>query len=140
MTALIAEDLLLLLLDDEKGTLATSYSPAALGGAVLIELALAGAVTVEPKASAWHSAKVRVDEDAAATDPVLQAALVTISEKDRSAQDLVDRLGKGLGTSLRSGSRSAASWNAATSGSWGCSPARAGRLSTPATRRRCAGR
>lgn len=49
MTTLIAEDLLLLVLDDVKGTLTTAYPRTALGGAVLIELALAEAVAVEEK-------------------------------------------------------------------------------------------
>ena len=95
-THLIAEDLLLLLLDDRKGTSSTSYSRTALGGALLVELALAEVVTVEGKTKAWRSAKVRVGAPAAGLDPVLERARDTIAEKERSAQDLVDRLGKGL--------------------------------------------
>ncbi len=94
---LIAEDLLLLLLDDEKGTLAaSSYLQSALGGALLVELALAGAVEVEEKRGFWHSAKVRATSTATPTDPLLAAALATVTEKERSAQDLVNRLGKGV--------------------------------------------
>lgn len=96
MDTLIAEDLLLLLLDDTKGTVrAGSYLTSALGGAVLVELALAEAVELEEKTSAWRSAKVR-PTGAAPQDPVLTAGLATITEKDRSPQDLVNRLGKGL--------------------------------------------
>ena len=51
---LIAEDLLLLLLDDESGKPQTSELAVALGGAVLVELALAEAVTVEEKTTVWR--------------------------------------------------------------------------------------
>lgn len=100
MDTLIAEDLLLLLLDDTRGTVrAGSYLASALGGAVLVELALAEAVELEEKTSAWRSAKVR-PTGAAPQDPVLTAGLATIAEKDRSPQDLVNRLGKGLKETL----------------------------------------
>lgn len=93
---LIAEDLLLLLLDDEKGTLdASSSVTTVLGGAVLAELALSGAATVEEKPGLWRSTRVR-PAPADLDDRVLTAALATIAEKERSAQDLVTRLGKGL--------------------------------------------
>ncbi|MCR6033420.1 GPP34 family phosphoprotein [Nocardioides sp. zg-579] len=94
---LIAEDLLLLLLDDAKGTLAaSSYLPTALGGALLVELALAGAVEVEEKRGFWQTAKVRATATTPPQDPLLAAALATVAEKERSAQDLVGRLGKGV--------------------------------------------
>lgn len=96
MVTLIAEDLLLLVLDDEKGTMSTAYPGPALGGAVLIELATAGAVVVEEKTSAWRSAKVQVVDGERPADEVLAAAYDVVAEKPRSAQDLVDRLGKGL--------------------------------------------
>ena len=96
MGMLIAEDLLLLLLDDEKGTLSgTSYADTALGGAVLTDLALGGAVAVLEKTSVWHSAKVHAVPGASPEDPMLRDALAMVAEKDRSAQDLVGRLGKG---------------------------------------------
>jgi Golgi phosphoprotein 3 GPP34 len=94
---LIAEDLLLLLLDDEKGTLTGSaYPQTALGGAVLTELALSGAVTVEEKHGVWRSTTVRPVPDAAPEDEVLRAAYDVVAERPRGAQDLVTRLGKGL--------------------------------------------
>jgi hypothetical protein len=47
MTTLIAEDLLLLLLDDDSGKLTgTTYFDTGVGGAVLVELTLAGCVEV----------------------------------------------------------------------------------------------
>ncbi len=101
MSSLIAEDLLLLLLDDDKGTLtATSYPQPILGGGVLIELALTGAVEVGDKEGFWRTAKVRVRPDAQPADPLLVDALALVDEKERGAQDLVNRLGKGLKETL----------------------------------------
>jgi Golgi phosphoprotein 3 (GPP34) len=95
--SLIAEDLLLLMLDDRKGTVVgTSHLQTALGGAVLIELATTGAVTVEEKTSMWKSAKVRANPEVALDDDLLRRAAGVVAEKERSAQDLVGRLGKGL--------------------------------------------
>ena len=97
---LIAEDLLLLLLDDASGRPQTSQLELALGGGVLVELALDGAVEVAEKTTVWRSAKVRPVPGAAPEDPVLRAALAAVAEKERSAQDLVQRLGKGLADTL----------------------------------------
>jgi hypothetical protein len=95
MQTLIAEDLLLLLLDDEKGTLAASDKVQPLmGGALLLELALAGRVEVAEKTRVWSAAKVAVTGTPLG-EPVLDEALATVAEKPRSAQDLVNRLGKG---------------------------------------------
>jgi len=94
---LIAEDMLLLLLDDRKGTVVgTSHPQTVLGGAVLVELAMAGAVTVEEKAGLWRQTRVHAVPGVLPDDPLLRAALATVAEKVRSAQDLVTRLGKGL--------------------------------------------
>lgn len=93
---LVAEDLLLLLLDDESGKVAGSGSAeVALGGAVLAELAMLGAVIVEERTSRFRSPKVRVTGPAP-QDRVLADALEVVAEKERTAQDLVPRLGKGL--------------------------------------------
>ncbi len=95
--ALIAEDMLLLLLDDEKGTVVgTSHLPIVLGGAVLLELATTGAVVVEEKQGMWKSAKVRVQADSPPSDELLRHAVGVVAEKERSGQDLVTRLGKGV--------------------------------------------
>ncbi|RMI08729.1 GOLPH3/VPS74 family protein [Cellulomonas triticagri] len=100
MTTLIAEDLLLLLLDDEKGTPTSSSLDTALGGALLLELALAGAVHVRERTSVWSSAKVVVDPGASVADPVLAEALRRVAERERAASDLVNRLGKGARDAL----------------------------------------
>lgn len=96
MQTLIAEDLLLLLLDDEKGTLAHSDKiQPVLGGALLVELALAERIEVAEKTSRWRAAKVVVIDGPTLDDPLLSEALAEVDEKPRSAQDLVTRLGKG---------------------------------------------
>ena len=102
---LIAEDVLLLLLDDVKGTLPTrSTTDAVLGGAVLAELAALGLVTVDGKKSFWRSGKVRVTGVVTADlHPVLVDALATIAEKERKASAVVTRLGKGLDDRLAAG-------------------------------------
>ncbi len=95
---LIAEDVLLLLLDDTKGTVSPwSHTDAVLGGAVLAELALLGLARVEEKSSIWRSGRVRTTgTPPAGLDPVLVEALATIADKDRTAISLVTRIGKGL--------------------------------------------
>ena len=94
---LIAEDLLLVLLDDETGRSPSGLDlTTVLGGALLIELALAGAVQVEDRKSLWNAAKVRVVPGVAIDDPLLADALTLVGAKERTAQDLVGRLGKGL--------------------------------------------
>lgn len=96
MQTLIAEDLLLLLLDDDKGTLAHSDKiQPLLGGALLIELALAERIEVAEKTGRWSTAKVAVIDGPPVDEPLLDGAIATIGEKPRTAQDLVNRLGKG---------------------------------------------
>jgi len=102
---LIAEDVLILLLDDAKGTVSTWGNTAAvLGGAVLAELDLLGLATVDEKKSIWRTGKVHATGPAPADlDPVLAEALVTIAQKERKASALVTRLGKGLEDRLAAG-------------------------------------
>ncbi|WP_101523922.1 GOLPH3/VPS74 family protein [Nocardioides houyundeii] len=100
---LIAEDLLLLLMDDEKGRLsASSQAQPLLGGALLVQLALDGAVEVEETNSRWRPAKVEARQVAGTDpDPLLAGAWETVAQKPRSAQDLVSRLGKGVREQLQ---------------------------------------
>src|SRR5687768_15222164 len=96
MRTLIAEDLLLLLLDDDAGTLKHSDKiQPLLGGALLIELALAERIEVAERTGRWTSPKVALLDGPPVDEPLLDAAIRTIGEKPRSAQDLVNRLGKG---------------------------------------------
>jgi len=102
---LIAEDLLILLLDDAKGTVSMwGAANTALGGAVLAELAILGLVTVDEETSFWRSAKVRTTGAAPADlDPLLAEALVTVAAKARPASTLVTKVGKGLDDRLAAG-------------------------------------
>lgn len=93
---LLAEDLLLLLLDDDVGTLRQTNLQPLLGGAVLAELALLGAVEVEEKQAFWQTARVRPVPGERPADPVLADAHDVVAEKPRTAQDLATRLGKPL--------------------------------------------
>lgn len=94
---LIAEDLLLVLLDDETGRSPSGLDlTTVLGGALLVELALVGAVEVEDRTSFWNAAKVRVVPGVAVDDQLLADTLTVVGAKERTAQDLVGRLGKGL--------------------------------------------
>jgi hypothetical protein len=94
---LIAEDLLLLMLDDESGAAQSSNLSTALGGAALVELALDRLVEVGEKRRFWRTARVVVVPGAPPpTDPVLAEAFAKVAAKERTAQDLVGRLGRGL--------------------------------------------
>lgn len=95
MTTLIAEDLLLLLLEDDSGKLTnTTYLDVGIGGALLVELALGGCVEVVKGDGMWARSKVHPVPGATPDDPVLVGALALVAEKERTAQDLVARLGK----------------------------------------------
>lgn len=117
MAILLAEDLLLLLLDDERGDLAlrgpvgpgpAAADPAALaaelvlGAAVLVELDLAGAVVrrdggADPAQQGQVVVTPRAFEPGGpAEEPVLRAALHRLDEALRTAEDQVARLGEGL--------------------------------------------
>ena len=96
---LIAEDLLLLLFDDEEGRASgwvDGNIDTALAGAVLAELSLAGAVSSSDPTKVFKTRDVRVSDGDAVEDPVLVDALGTIGRKDRSAVQLVPVLARGL--------------------------------------------
>ena len=95
MTTLIAEDLVLLLLDDESGKFTNaSHLDTGIGGALLVELALTQTVEIVAGSGLWARAKVRPTGLSAPSDPVLAEALALVGEKERTAQDLVGRLGR----------------------------------------------
>ena len=96
---LIAEDLLLLLLDDEEGRAELRVRPAmdyALAGALLAELSLAGVIDLADPKGRFKAGEVTVADANAVTDPILRDAVATISEKGRSAQSIIFKLTKGL--------------------------------------------
>ena len=92
---LIAEDLLLLLLDDRSGKPNTGHLDLALGGAVLVDLALEGLVEVASHGSLLGSAKLRRAPGAMVGDRILAGALGAVAE-NKPAQRLVVKVGKGL--------------------------------------------
>ena len=89
---LIAEDLLLLLLDDRSGKPRTGHLEIALGGSVLVDLALQGLVEVATRGSSWRSAKLRPVPGARSEDRVLAGALGAVVE-NQAAQKLVGKVG-----------------------------------------------
>ena len=96
MQTLIAEDVLLLLLDDRSGrTKEGAFLDVTLGGALLAELALAEAVAVPGKAGVLSRPKVEVRSAASTTDPILRSALDLIGQRPRTAQDLVKEARQG---------------------------------------------
>lgn len=94
---LIAEDLLLLLLDDEDGTLVQqSFVDQALAGAVLAELALEEHVVLRERRGWGAKPHVVPADGAAPDDEVLAHALGVVAERPRDAGGLLRPLGKGL--------------------------------------------
>ncbi|MFD4643458.1 GPP34 family phosphoprotein [Lentzea sp. NPDC058436] len=83
---LIVEDLALLLMDDESGTPAAAGTlHYTMGGAVLVELALAGLVEVRDK-------KVVV-AGSAPEDPLLRSGYEKVAEKPRSVDSVLLKIG-----------------------------------------------
>jgi hypothetical protein len=95
---LIAEDLLLLLLDDERGSLLTDpiNVDAGLAGAVLLELAQRGRVKVDEAPGDPATHVVRVSDDSPTGDDLLDEALRLVGERDRTATGVVEDLAVGL--------------------------------------------
>jgi len=94
---LIVEDLMLLLLDDQKGSVAGAQSlQFILGGGLLVELALRERVRQEPKKSLLTGRKILAVGEGPLPDPLLQEAYDTIAEKPRGAPAVLGKIGKGL--------------------------------------------
>ncbi|MFC8668295.1 GPP34 family phosphoprotein [Streptomyces sp. NPDC057199] len=94
---LIVEDLMLLLMDDESGAIAgagTLYYT--LGGAVLVELALDGHVTVDENDKGLNGLKVHAVSGNPLSDPVLQMAQEKVTDRVRGVQTLLIEIGTGL--------------------------------------------
>jgi len=90
---LIAEDLLLLLLDDESGKLqGTSFIEIALGGALLLELSTRGAVALTDKQTFRQQKVLAIDVPL--LPPLLADALADIDDKERTAISVISRLGR----------------------------------------------
>jgi hypothetical protein len=94
---LIVEDLLLLLLDDESGTIfgeGTLYY--ALGGAVLADLALRGAVEPEGGRTLVNGIRVAAVDGRAPADPLLKEAYDKVARKPRGVNELLIEIGSDL--------------------------------------------
>ena len=96
---LIAEDLLLLLTDDSTGkpAVSTGTLDLALAGAVMLELALKGALDVAGPGEDVKPGRVVVRSSRPTGNRVLDEALTrTAAAGPRKAQDLLPKIGKGL--------------------------------------------
>jgi Golgi phosphoprotein 3 (GPP34) len=94
---LLAEDLLLLLTDDGTGKLAVSSTDldVALGGALLVELALIHRVDVAGPAERVREGRLVVRDDDPTGDDLLDEALTIVGQKEgKKPQGVVARLGK----------------------------------------------
>lgn len=94
---LIAEDLLLLITDDDTGRLVVSLNEVdvALGGAMLVELAALDRVGIAEPGGRVRKGRVEVLDKTPTGDPMLDAALATIVAKEgKRPQDVVTALGK----------------------------------------------
>jgi Golgi phosphoprotein 3 (GPP34) len=95
---LLAEDLLLLLTDDDTGKLAASGTEVdvALGGALLIELTLSTHVDVAGPDERVREGRLVVRDAGPTGDGLLDEALATVGQKEgKRPQSVVARLGKG---------------------------------------------
>lgn len=96
---LIAEDLLLLLTDDDRGKLVASASgvDVALGGAMLIELTLLGRVDVAGPGESVRKGRLLVKDAGPTPDPLLDEALAQlVAKQGKRPANVVSALGKGL--------------------------------------------
>ena len=96
---LIAEDLLLLLTDDRSGKLlvAANQADIALGGALLVELALAQRVDVAAEDGIVRKGRLLVKDAGPTADSLLDEALRQIAAKQgRTPKNVAAALGKGV--------------------------------------------
>lgn len=96
---LIAEEVLLLLLHDQSGTLSPTTARPAVGGALLAELCVdehAQLAEKVAKPAVWSSPTVEAAADEAPDEPLLAEAKATVAATPRTAQQLVDTLGADL--------------------------------------------
>ncbi|QWF84658.1 GOLPH3/VPS74 family protein [Amycolatopsis sp. CA-230715] len=96
---LLAHDLLLLLLDDESGKLSPSMSAPdkALAGAVLIELALNGAIDVGGEQDTVKPGRIKVLDGKVPAHPVLRsAAEIVRANEGRKPDQVLGPISRGL--------------------------------------------
>lgn len=94
---LIVEDLMLLLLHDEHGTIAGAGNlHHTLGGAMLVELALRGAIEAGEGRANLNGPQVSAVPEVAIDDPLLRSAYDEVALKTRRVQPLLLAIGGGL--------------------------------------------
>ena len=91
MDLYLYEEIMLLALRDDKGTLVTSYVEQAVAGAVFAELLLAGKISV----SEDKKKLVAVQDSSPLGDPIIDECLALISAQSKpiSSQDLITKIG-----------------------------------------------
>ncbi|WP_209561062.1 GPP34 family phosphoprotein [Frigoribacterium sp. PvP032] len=95
---LLAEDVLVLLFDPESGTIRAEGTPLlhTLAGAVLTELALGGAVTVDEHGSGLRGRLVHAVEGREPADPLLATTWQRLAEKPTDLRSLLLEIGPRL--------------------------------------------
>ena len=100
---LIAEDLILLLTDDESGsrTVGSTEFSYALAGAILLDLSLMGRVDVAERGESVKSGRLVVRDAAPTDDPILDLALERLASREgRKPRDVISVLSKRLSDDL----------------------------------------
>ncbi|GLY18968.1 hypothetical protein Kisp01_59820 [Kineosporia sp. NBRC 101677] len=93
---LLVEDLMLLLLSDEKGSVPSEHVlNYILGGALLVELTLLDRAGQDDKKSVFSGRKILAGGDGPLPDPLLQEAFDVVAEKPRASMTVLERLGRG---------------------------------------------
>jgi hypothetical protein len=96
---LLAEDLLLVLTDDDTGKLAASSTNVdlALGGALLVELSLMDRVDVAGAGERVREGRLVIRDTKPTGDGLLDEALAIVEHKEgKKPKSVVGRLGKGV--------------------------------------------
>src|ERR1044072_1714259 len=101
---LLAEELLLLALDDESGRVVVSEIDRGLRGAVLLELALLGRVRVAEKGEDVRAGRLVLVPGSPLPHPVLAEGLAVLEGREgRKPEHVIDKLTKGLRDRLADG-------------------------------------
>jgi Golgi phosphoprotein 3 GPP34 len=101
---LLAEELLLLALDDETGRIGVSQIDRGLAGAVLLELALLGQVRVAEKGEDVRAGRLVLVPGPPPPHPVLAEGLAVLEGREgRKPEHVIDKLAKGLRDRLAGG-------------------------------------
>jgi hypothetical protein len=101
---LLAEELLLLALDDRTGRITVGEIDKGLAGAVLLELALLDRVRVAGKGETVRAGRLVLQPGPALEHPVLAGGLATVEGREgRKPEQVIDALGKGLRDRLADG-------------------------------------